>query len=396
MKRWLLIFVLFFAAIVEAQITVEDQEPSSSYPLIPEPKQKLLKNVDIIFNSRFAFDAITNDGDFQDSKFSVQQLRLEIKGKIHDKVYFRFRDRYTSNTEPGAQDQLNRSTDYAYIGVDLSPKSQVNLGKMAMAWGGYEFCTGHVETLQFNDIIAYGDNFLTGASLTHQLNHHHSLGVQLLNSRVDSFEKTFSGKIPENIDPTKLPLAAVTNWKGNFFGGKFQTNYSYSFFQQAKNRDAYLIALGHQLKLKNFKLLYDFKYSHEDLDRKGLVTKMLSNHLLEDEPHFIAQDVAYQEHWLRADYQFHQKWSASLTLMSSDAFGKNTYDENSGNHHLRATFTVIPTLYFKPFKNLDLKFFAAYVERWYRFSDFGQNNLALENYNTGKLSIGFMAPILVF
>ena len=61
--------------------------------LIPEDKQGLLKNMSMIANMRFAERNEFTNGDFTGSRFENEQFRLEIKGQVTDKVYFRFRDR---------------------------------------------------------------------------------------------------------------------------------------------------------------------------------------------------------------------------------------------------------------------------------------------------------------
>jgi hypothetical protein len=53
--------------------------------LIPEEKQGLLKNMSMIANMRFAMRNEFQDGDYTGTRFTTEQFRLEIKGKIHDK-----------------------------------------------------------------------------------------------------------------------------------------------------------------------------------------------------------------------------------------------------------------------------------------------------------------------
>lgn len=379
-----------------AQNSTQQLDSTGIKPIIPIEKQSLLKNVDIFMNMRFGLDNQFTDGKFENSQFNDNQVRLEIKGKIHDKVYFRFRDRYTKTTSPGSRDNLSRSTDMAYIGVQVSPKTQINLGKMSADWGGYEFDLNPIDILQYNDILEYADNFLTGVGVTHQISKNHSIGIQALNSRTGNFEEIYQGTIPQGIEKSKLPMAIVTNWRGSFFDGKFQTIYSYSYFHEAKNRGMNYVSLGNMYANRNFTLMYDFKYSHEGLDRKGLATTMLAGGVPENETAYTAQDVSYLEHWIRAEYKINPKWNLSLTLMSSDASGKNILNDNSGYHHLRTAYGVIPSVQFAPFKDLNLKFFVSYVGRWYQHSDYAKQVLGQKDYNTGRLSIGFIAPLWIF
>ena len=141
--------------------------PDSITSIIPISKQSLIKNVDVIFNTRIAYNSSFLDGDHTLSNFNVDQLRFEIKGKIHDKVYFRFRNRYTREPIPGNLDNISRSVDLAFIRIDLSPKTNFSFGKLCADWGGWEFDFNPIDILAYNDVIEYADNFLVGAGISH-------------------------------------------------------------------------------------------------------------------------------------------------------------------------------------------------------------------------------------
>jgi hypothetical protein len=138
-KICILVFLLLPSVLI-AQIT-EPQAGDTTYykTLIPEEKQGLLKNVNMIANMRFAERNEFNDGDYTGSRFTMEQFRLEIKGQVHDKVYFRFRDRYTRAQTSESVDGISRSTDLAFIRVDVSKKFGITAGKMCADWGAYEF-----------------------------------------------------------------------------------------------------------------------------------------------------------------------------------------------------------------------------------------------------------------
>src|SRR5688500_20258231 len=93
--------------------------------LIPETRQSLLKNMSMIANMRFAERNEFVDGEYTKSRFTMEQFRLEFKGKVHDKVYFRFRDRYTRAQTSESIDGISRSTDLAFIRVDVSNKFKI-------------------------------------------------------------------------------------------------------------------------------------------------------------------------------------------------------------------------------------------------------------------------------
>ncbi len=391
MKKYVLLILFLFAQTVMLGQDHQLSKDTLSKPIIPKERLDLLKNVDIIFNMQFANDNFFRDGKFQESAFSNNQMRLEIKGQIHDKVYFRFRDRYTKTTNPGSRDNLSRSTDMAYIGVTLSPKTRLNLGKMSADWGGYEFDLNPIDILEYNDILEYADNFLTGAGITYQAFQNHSFGLQVLNSRVSDFEDVYQDRVPVNLEKAKVPMAYITNWRGRFFGGKFETIYSYSFFKETTKKGMNFYSLGHKYQDKKLTLMYDFKYSNEGIDRKGIITNMIPGEEVN-----IQQNVSYLENWLRAEYLIAPKVNLSLTLMHSNAYAKNMVVADSGYNHIRASYGFIPSVQYLPFKDLNLRFFVSYVGRYYNYSTYAQEQLGQANYNTGRFSVGFIAPLLIF
>lgn len=390
MKKKLIVLCSFL------HLGVFAQEPQSSFdsvfrPIIPTDKAKLLKNIDVIFNMRFESDNNFYNGQFQESEFRNSQLRLEIKGKITDKVYFRFRDRYTSTPETQSKDNVVRSVDVAYVGIELSPKTNLYLGKLCAAWGGFEFDMNPIDVLEYNDIHNNSNNFLAGVGLSNEVFKNQKFTVQVLNARNASFSEVYDGKMPLDVEPSKFPLAYVANWNGNFFDGKFQTLYSYSYFNDAKRRGMNYFSLGNMYKTNNLRVMYDLDYSNEGIDRKGIITSMLPP---TEEMH-TQQDVSYLDNWFRVDYKITQKLALSLTLMTSNAYAKNAVSSNSGNNHIRTSYGYIPMVEYMPFKNQNMRFFAAYVGRNYNYSDFAKENWNQSNYNTGRISFGFIAPLLV-
>lgn len=379
------------AAMFGQALEKQSSNDTIAKPIIPTERQNLLKNVDVIFNMRFGLDNQFTDGNHMNSAFNNNQGRLEIKGKIHDKVYFRFRDRYTKSKEPADRDHIARSTDLAFIGVDVTPNTQIMLGKMSADWGGYEFDLNPIDIVEYNDILEYADNFLTGVAVNQKLNANHSLGFQVLNARNSNFNSIYGASIPAGVEESKTAMAYVTNWRGSFFGGKFETIYSYSYFQEAKNKGMNYYSLGHKYQDDKLKIMYDFKYSNEGIDRKGLVTGMLSDQLNGE----AAQDTSYMEHWVRMEYMPTPKWNLMLSVMTSDAYGKNVTGPDSGTNHMRTAYGFIPEVQYIPFKDLNVRFFVTYVGRYYNYSDYAKNTIGLENYNTGRLSVGFVAPLLI-
>jgi len=402
MKKYYIYWILVFMPIIAmgqvdqlGQMEKQTNEGSQLIPdslksIIPLTKQSLLKNVDVIFNTRMAYDSNFDDGEHTISNFNINQLRFEIKGQIHEKVYFRFRNRYTREPIPGNLDNISRAVDLAFLNIDIAPRTKFSFGKLCADWGGYEFDFNPIDILAYNDVIEYADNFLVGAGISYALkDEKNSFSLQLLNSRTKTYEEQYGVTAPPDINPSEYPLAIVTNWRGSFFKGKFETTWSYSFFNEAEGAHMNYIALGNKFKAKNFLLYYDFQYSVEGLDRKGIVSSIISSQYP-----YAAQDAVYIENWIRAEYLVTPKFNILLTLMNSNHSWDDNPDPN-GSSKLSTSYGIIPTVQYMPFKDFNMKFYLGYVARSYDYTGYAETTFGVKDYTTGLLSFGIIAPLLV-
>ncbi|QGK73455.1 porin [Flavobacterium sp. SLB02] len=385
-NRLFCFIVLFIPICILAQKQSEDTQLYQS--IIPTSKQSLLRDIDVIFNTRFGFNSEFKDGDYSKSVFSVSQFRLEIKGKIHEKVSFRFRDRYTRTPKIGSQDNINRTTDIAALFIDFTPRTKFSMGKLLADLGGYEFDMNAIYILEYNDILNNSDHNLTGAGISHKFKDgRNTLKFQILDSRTNILKEQYDNSVPDGTVESKTALAFVSNWEGSFFGGKLETSYSYGFFNEAKNTSMNYIALGNKFKSNKLLLYYDFKYSAEDLDRRGIVQKLLKGEE-------ASKDVVYVENWLRAEYRVKPQVNLVLTLMNHNSYWNGNPDVNACNK-LFTSYGLIPTVEYYPFKDLNLKFYLGYIARRYDYTSYAERVYGLKDANTGRLSFGIIAPILI-
>jgi hypothetical protein len=395
---WIVVLLILPAALT-AQVR-EPQAGDTTYykTLIPEEKQGLLKNMSMIANMRFAERNEFTDGEYTGSRFTIEQFRLEIKGKIHDKVYFRFRDRYTRAQEPQSIDGISRSTDLAFIRVDVTKKFSISAGKMCADWGAYEFDYNPIDVYEYSDIIEYADNFLTGVGVSYQVAAKHQLTFQVLDSRTKTYDELY-GYQPDYME-SKLPLAFALNWRGSFFDGKFNTIWSYALHNDAKDtvldQPALMnyIALGNQLKLGKFTVEYDFKWSKEDLDRTGIVSETVEGDLYP----YALQNTVYIGHWLHLYYRVSPKINIALVGMMDIANWTDDLDPQkpADEDNIRTAWGYIPTFEYYPFKDLNLRFYANWVGRIYNYSDYAKDRLDAVDYTTGRFAIGFVSPLGIF
>lgn len=401
MKPFYVLILLFIFLLPVSSLIAQKQElqvGDTTYykTLIPEEKQGLLKNMSMLANMRFGLRNEYNgtpDGgmDYTKTRFTMEQFRFEIRGKVHDKVYYRFRNRYTKTPTVQSIDNVFGSVDLAYIRVDATPKLSISVGKMCADWGGYEFDYNPIDIYEYADIVEMADNFLSGVGISYQAFDKHQFTLQVLDSRTKSFDELY-GEQPGMVE-SKAPLAFVVNWRGSFFKGKFNTIWSYAIHTEAENTFMNYIALGNQLKLGKFTVEYDYKLSAEDLDRTGIVSATVPDSLYP----WALHDCLYSEHWIHLYYRVNQKINLAFVGMLDFASWKNeNLDPQKTSDDIRTAYGYIPTIEYYPFEDLNLRFYANWVGRIYKYSDYAKSRFGAADYNTGRFTVGFVSPLGIF
>jgi hypothetical protein len=396
-KTSLLLMMLLPLLATAQKQEMQTSETAKYTSLIPEAKQGLLKNMSMIANMNFAFRNEFQDGQYMQSKFKNEQFRLEFRGMVHDKVFFRFRDRYTRAQTSESMDNLSRSTDLAYIRVDASDRFSISAGKMCADWGAFEFDYNPIDIYEYSDIIEMADNFLTGVGFSYKASDKHQFTFQCLDSRTKTFDELYPNQ--PDYEESKAPLAFVANWRGSLFGDKVKTIWSYSYFDEAKNvvddKNAAMnyIALGTELTLNKLVIAYDYKWSDEGLDRTDIVSQTVPD---AQYPYAI-ENTRYIGHWLHVHYRLSEKINLSLFGMCDVAQWKGDYmDQFTSNDNIRTAWGYIPTVEYYPWNNLNLRFFANWVGRVYDYSDASEQYLGAKDYSTGRFTVGFVSPLGIF
>jgi hypothetical protein len=396
--KWILLLFLL-PSMVQAQ-KQERQIGDTTYykTLIPATKQTLLRNVSMIANMNFAFRNEFIDGEYTQSRFKTEQFRLEIRGQIHEKVYFRFRDRYTRAQTSESIDNLSRSVDLAFLRFDLTDKFSISAGKMCADWGAWEFDWNPIDIYEYSDIVEYADNFLTGVGFTFTPSNRNQFTFQVLDSRTKSFGELY-GEQP-NFTESKAPLAFVSNWRGSLFDGKVKTIWSYSLFNEAQDANGNganmnYIALGNEFNFGKFRFIYDFKWSDEELDRTGVVSETIPNNLYD----YSVANAQYIGHWINLRYQINQKVALTFVGMMDISNWKNSNNDplnTTGEEHIRTAWGYIPAVEYYPWKDLNIKFFANWIGRIYDYSDYAIGRFGVTDYTTGRFTVGFISPLGIF
>ena len=391
--KWIL-FLLLVPACAMSQKTERQMDTAQYRTMIPEVKQGLLKNMSMIANMNFALRNEFYDGEYTQSRFRNEQFRLEFRGQVTDKIFFRFRDRYTRAQTSESIDNISRSLDMAFVRVDVSKKFSISAGKMCADWGAWEFDWNPIYIYEYSDIIEYADNFLTGVGFTYTPSTKNQWTFQVLDSRTKSFEELY-GQQP-NFQESKAPLAFVANWRGSLFDGKVKTIYSYSLFNEAVQANMNYFALGNEFIVSDkFSFIYDFKWSDEQLDRTGIVSETVPDTLYA----FALAKTRYIGHWLHFRYRITPKVHFTFVGMLDIAQWRNSSLDPlkpQGSDNIRNAWGFVPAVEWYPWNDLDFRFFANYVGRVYDYSEYAETRFGVVDYSTGRFTLGFISPLGIF
>jgi hypothetical protein len=266
----------------------------------------------------------------------------------------------------------------------------MQVGKMLTYWAGYEFYTNPVKIIEFNDIVANSDPFLAGVQLNYSAGTRNNFGVQVLNTSTKTFNQRF-GSNP-NLEAAKMPLVLTAQWKGRLLPSQnLHTIWNVNWYNEAKDKQVFMVMLGQQLQLKEWTIQYDFKYSKDDLDRTTVVSQIVPDNIKPG----IVEDARYLEHWANVQRKLGEHFNLNITGMMSNAFWDGN-PNSSAENKLRTSWGFVPMIEYFPKKNLNLKYFLGYVGRWYKHSDYAKTNLNAADFSTSRVQIGIITAMPVF
>ena len=382
MKKILAIMLL--AGCVQGAVAQNNASEKTLFEEVTGIKKKTDK-FNFYLNMNGSFDVADGFEDPTKGKFNMRQLRIEAKGNVNDWLSYRWRQRLNrSNSHSGMIDNMPTSIDIAGIGVKMSDKWSLFAGKQCANYGGIEFDLNPIEIYEYSDMIENMSNFMTGLNIGYDVAPGHQFNFQVLNSLNGKFVDTYG---PVSVEETKLPLVYTLNWCGNF-NDVFKTRWSASIMNQAKDNQMTYIALGNELSLGKFGAFLDFMYSKEDIDRKRIMTGMLGS----DASLFGAE---YMSIVTKLNYRFKPNWNIFVKGMYETAsLGKsNKVDgETYGDGKYRTSLGYLAGLEYYPMENSNLHFFLTYVGRKYNYT----NKVALKDYDTNRVSVGFIYQLQMF
>lgn len=368
---------------------------------IHERITKLEKKNDMFnlyFNYAASFQAEHNSlSDEWGTKFANKQLRIEIKGNLTDKLYYRLRHRLNKATDAKGEDNFAKATDIMMVGYNFNDKLSISGGKMCQIWGGFEFDENPMYIYQYSDMVDYMDNFMAGVTVSYKPIPTQEIAVEISNSYNGKFADEYGDEavVVNNdeahaLQKSKNPLTYIINWNGSFFDGKLNTRWAWGLQTQAKGKYSRMLTLGQQLNLPKFQWYFDYMGAFDDLDRLKIATNELRDALVDgDAPgNIYLGKVHYNSFITKANWQFAPSWNLMLKGMYETA--SVTKLEQFKNY--RKSFGYMGSIEYYPAKQQDFRLFLAYVGRKYDYS----TKCGLKDYNTDRIELGFMYRIKAY
>lgn len=370
---------------------------------IHERITKLEKKNDMFnlyFNYAASFQAEHNSlSDEWGTKFANKQLRLEIKGNLTDKLYYRLRHRLNKATDAKGEDNFAKATDIMMVGYNFNDKLSISGGKMCQIWGGFEFDENPMYIYQYSDMVDYMDNFMAGVTVSYKPIPTQEIAVEISNSYNGKFADEYGDEAvvvnndeAQALQKSKNPLTYIINWNGSFFDGKLNTRWAWGLQTQAKGKYSRMLTLGQQLNLPKFQWYFDYMGAFDDLDRLKIATNELGGAFVDDEGNALGNvylgKVHYNSFITKANWQFAPSWNLMLKGMYETA--SVTKMEQFKNY--RKSFGYMGSIEYYPAKQQDFRLFLAYVGRKYDYS----TKCGLKDYNTDRIELGFMYRIKAY
>lgn len=370
---------------------------------IHERITKLEKKNDMFnlyFNYAASFQAEHNSlSDEWGTKFANKQLRIEIKGNLTDKLYYRLRHRLNKATDAKGEDNFAKATDIMMVGYNFNDKLSISGGKMCQIWGGFEFDENPMYIYQYSDMVDNMDNFMAGVTVSYKPIPTQEIAVEISNSYNGKFADEYGDEAvvvnndeAQALQKSKNPLTYIINWNGSFFDGKLNTRWAWGLQTQAKGKYSRMLTLGQQLNLPKFQWYFDYMGAFDDLDRLKIATNELRDAFVDGEGDALGNvylgKVHYNSFITKANWQFAPSWNLMLKGMYETA--SVTKMEQFKNY--RKSFGYMGSIEYYPAKQQDFRLFLAYVGRKYDYS----TKCGLKDYNTDRIELGFMYRIKAY
>jgi hypothetical protein len=401
--------LILFSAMLAVTLTANAQGGNTrmggndgDYQSLAERVAKIEKKNDM-FNVYFNYAASAQASSYDDewtSHFANKQMRLEIKGNLTDKLFYRLRHRMNKSNAAKGEDNFAKATDIMMVGYNLNDKLSLMGGKMCQIWGGFEFDENPMYIYQYSDMVDNMDNFMAGFVASYKPVPTQEIAVEVSNANNGQLTEDYGDYLMtvgpdhelEAVHPANHPLTFILNWNGSFFNDKLQTRWSWGTQKQAEGLSSKMLVLGQRLNLPKLQWYFDYMGAWDGFDRLGVASSDgVSAYLSESEIdpdrtlNVRFKDVNYNSFITKLNWQFAPQWNLML---------KGTYETANVKNidklkNFRKSIGWAGSVEYYPDKSQDFRVFLAYIGHKYNYSE----KIGLSSHNTNRIELGFMYRI---
>ena len=367
---------------------------------LAEEVTKLKKSSDMfnVYLNTAASVQVETDNEHQWSTgFKNKHLRLEIKGNLTDKLYYRFCYRMTNSNVARSEDNFARSTDVVMIGYRFSDKLSVEAGKIFQPLGGYEVDENPIYIYEYSDLTGGLECYLGGVVVNYKPIPTQEFVVGVTNAHNDKFADVYGdnslaieGDGTQNriLEKTRIPLGYSLGWNGSFLNNRLLTRWSWGIEGEARHKYSRMLILGQKLNLDRLQWYFDYMYQNDGLDRFGLASREVRDFFPAVGGEVWMSDVHYTSFITKLNWQFVPRWNLMLKGMYETA----SVTKIDRFKDFRKSYGYVGSVEYYPIKGQDLRIFLAYVGRKVTYKE----GVGLDKYNTNRIELGFKYRIKAY
>lgn len=367
---------------------------------LAEEVTKLKKSNDMfnVYLNTAASAQVETDNEHEWSTgFKNKHLRLEIKGNLTDKLYYRFCYRMTNSNVARSEDNFARSTDVVMIGYRFSDKLSVEAGKIFQPFGGYEVDENPIYIYEYSDLTGGLECYLGGVVVNYKPVPTQEIVVGVTNAHNDKFADVYGdnslaieGDGTQNriLEKTRIPLGYSLGWNGSFLNNRLLTRWSWGIEGEARHKYSRMLILGQKLDLDRLQWYFDYMYQNDGLDRFGLASREVRDFFPAVGGEVWMSDVNYTSFITKLNWQFAPQWNLMLKGMYETA----SVTKVDRFKDFRKSYGYVGSVEYYPVKSQDFRVFLAYVGRKVTYKD----GVGLDKYNTNRIELGFKYRIKAY
>ena len=367
---------------------------------LAEEVTKLKKSSDmfnVYLNTAASVQVETDNEHEWSTGFKNKHLRLEIKGNLTDKLYYRFCYRMTNSNVARSEDNFARSTDVVMIGYRFSDKLSVEAGKIFQPLGGYEVDENPIYIYEYSDLTGGLECYLGGVVVNYKPIPTQEIVVGVTNAHNDKFADVYGdnslaieGDGTQNriLEKTRIPLGYSLGWNGSFLNNRLFTRWSWGIEGEARHKYSRMLILGQKLNLDRLQWYFDYMYQNDGLDRFGLASREVRDFFPAVGGDVWMSDVHYTSFITKLNWQFAPQWNLMLKGMYETA----SVTKVDRFKDFRKSYGYVGSVEYYPVKSQDFRVFLAYVGRKVTYKD----GVGLDKYNTNRIELGFKYRIKAY